>query len=337
MSDIVELLDSVIKLDEEFRSMIKTVDLLNERLYDITVVPEEFREYTSRLITMDLNAGGYHEESRHILSILEDGVLDDSIASRLIILRFSPSISFPWTSDNISSMHRILMEGSRGCSPGRIRTEIIDGVPEEFQYYVEMNLVRLLNVVNEAPYPPIISASILWSILMVFKPFGDCPMFYSEVLSRYLYSRNYRGIARCSLSKVLADHADELTECRRAFIENADPNPMLRSTVACILTALKDAYSVLKPKDVKSSVDGITRSIIRNSRKRVDFVIADAHRWLGDISDQTFRTRVGNLIDLGVLVKVGNTKATKYRYIDPFETIRLVCGGQLSHLDEDEY
>lgn len=336
MRAIIDSLDSTIKLDEEFRSMIKMVELLNERVYDITLIPQEFRDHTARSIHLDLNACGYPDDSEHILSILEGGVLDDSIASRLISLRFSSPRPLPWTSEDLSSMHRVLMGGSTGCSPGRIRTGTIEGVPEEFQYYVEMNLVRLLGIVNEAPYPPVISASILWNILMISKPFGDCPLFYAEILSRYLYSRNYRGIARCNLSHILMEHADELSESRTVFVEGEDPNPMLRSTVSCIVTALERAYRILKSKDVKASVDGLSRSIIRNSRRREDFVIADAHQWLGDISDQTFRARVANLIEIGVLTKVGCTKATRYRYVDPFETIRSRCGGKLPHLIEDE-
>ena len=56
---------------------------------------------------------------------------------------------------------------------------------------------------------------------------------------------------------------------------------------------------------------------------------------MGDISDQTFRARIAHLIDLGILRKIGNRRATRYQYVDPFEDIRKANDGSLPHLDED--
>lgn len=336
MIDINDLFDSTIKMDEEFRAEIKKVELLNERLYDVTIEPVYFRNYMARLVFSDLEAAGFSEDLSHLFSILNGTLFDESFASRLIALRFSNTRSFPWTIDDLSSMHRALMVGCAGCSPGRLRVGPMDGVPEEFQYYVEMGLVRLVDIINRAPYPPVVSASILWNVMMLSKPFGDCPLFYAEVLSRYLYSRNYRGISRCGLVHKLMECADELSRSRVTFMEKADPNPMLRCTVSCILDAYESAYQVLRPVDVKGVVDGISRSIIRHSRQRVDFGISDARQWLGDLSDQTLRTRVQSLVDMGILARIGNTKATKYRYIDPFDRVRSRCGGQHPYMDEDE-
>ena len=106
-------------------------------------------------------------------------------------------------------------------------------------------------------------------------------------------------------------------------------------TVGCLASAFEEAYEELGPMDVKKTVDGLSRSIIRNSRRRESFVLSDTHSWLGDISDQTFRARISHLIDLGILRKIGNTRATRYQYVDPFEDIRKANGGSLPHLDED--
>ena len=83
-------------------------------------------------------------------------------------------------------------------------------------------------------------------------------------------------------------------------------------TVGCLASAFEEAYEELGPMDVKKTVDGLSRSIIRNSRRRESFVLSDTHSWLGDISDQTFRARISHLIDLGILRKIGNTRATRY-------------------------
>ena len=118
-------------------------------------------------------------------------------------------------------------------------------------------------------------------------------------------------------------------------METGDPNPMVEATIGCLASAFEEAYGELGPLDVKNTVDGLSRSIIRNSRRRESFVLSDTHSWLGDISDQTFRARISHLIDLGILRKIGNTRATRYQYVDPFEEIRKANGGSLPHLDED--
>lgn len=331
-------LESRIVLTEGMRDVLKHIEFLNQKVYDITVRPEPLMDYMAGILNDDLRVAGIDVDKGEMKTILSCHHSDDGIPSRLAGLRFSKRREFPWSIDTVTSMQHRLTSGNPGYEPGRIRNRpYCEGaVPDCLQDYAESDLTVILRMLNQSPYHPLISAVLFWNGLELLQPFqGDNSLVYREALTMALNSRNYRGVMRIPLAKHLADSEETLCDARRTFIESGDPNPMIKTTVGRLASAFEEAYEELGPMDVKKIVDGLSRSIIRNSRRRESFVLSDTHSWLGDISDQTFRARISYLIDLGILRKVGNTRATRYQYVDPFEDIRKANGGSLPHLDED--
>lgn len=200
-------------------------------------------------------------------------------------------------------------------------------VPDSMQQYAEASLANTVRALNESAYNPFISISLFWNCLELLQPFqGDNQLVYGEAMLAALSSWNCRGMARTSLGKHLAMAERPLVCARREYLESGNPNLMVAVTVDCMTEALLEAISALSPMDVNRDVDGLTATILHRARMTPSFVMADVHDWVGDISDQAFRSRIAALADTGVLEKVGNTRGSKYRYVDPFAEVRKTNG-----------
>lgn len=331
---------SRIVVTEDMRNVLKHIEYLNEKVYDITICPEPLRDHAAKVIISDLKSVDVHVEREEVFAMLLGSPPDGFICSNYIGFRFSRKENPPWTNDTICSIQYRLMSGSAEFEPGRVRNRpyISDSVivRESLQQYTESNLTEILRIFNQSPYHPLIATSLFWNCLEMLQPFqGDNRLAYRSILLSAMYSRNYRGVMRIELMKHLSRSELDIGKAREEFLDNGDPNPMISKTVRAIASAFDETYMAIAPLDVKRNVDGLSRSIIRNSRRRESFVLTDTHSWLGDISDQTFRARISNLIDLGILRKIGNTKGTRYQYVDVFEDVRRMNGGTQPHLDED--
>lgn len=293
--------------------------------------------YCSELLSAEDPSISVPDASR----VLETGEPDGSPASRAVELRFVRHPAFPWTEDTVCNLHRRAFSGMAEHEPGCMRRDAAyredHPIPGSLQTYPEASMGSLIRMFNLAPYHPVVSASLFWNGLEMLQPFsGENGRFYMDVMVTALVLRGHNGAPLCSIAGRLRDDGRHIEDARGIFLDTGNPNPMVRATVDSMLNAYEGALAVLKPLDAKSSVDGISRSILRHSRRVESFTVSDAIGWMDDISDQTFRTRIGHLIDMGMLRKQGRTKGVRYSYIDPLEAVWKGFGGGSPYLADDE-
>lgn len=328
-------------LDEELRKKLRTIKILDNDVYDIIPGPNDLMNYATECFTAEVIALGLAPEEGEVRSILEGSCNTDSKVSRIVNMRFSKPRLFPWTIDTVTDLH-LAMEKGNGTGAGQLRRGPYpngtgeDPVPDQLQSYVELSLSNILSILNTASYEPLIAIALSWNCISMLRPFlGDGTAVYCELMMLALKSRGYNGITRCPLFESLHSSRKAILDGRRIFAESGDPNPMIRSTLDAVLTSYKKAYDSLIPLDVKKTVDGVSRSIMRHARRLDYFVLSDVHTWLGDISDQTFRARISVLIDKGILKKEGNTRNLHYVFVDPFEHLYFSNGGVRPYLLDD--
>ncbi len=333
--------NSPLKLNEEDRSLFKTIELLNERIMDCTLRPQVAIDLMTKAIRSDYDtsARGPYCSEEEMRSYVEGKLCDDVRISNHLNLYFGKQFHLPWTQDEVTNVHLKLTMRRDGYEPGRVRNTVYmqEGKETYSSDSPEHDLNCALDMLNNTAYEPIVASALFYNCLEMTKPFlGDNRYTYRALLKYSLYARGYRSIWYCELDRYLDMYDDRLNEARRKMIIDDDPNPMIVETIKCICAALTETYELVSPLDVKKTVGGISRSIIRHSRRMDSFVLRDAHRWLGDVSDQTFRSHINNLIDIGVLEKRGTTRDTHYVYVDPFHNIRRMFGGTLPYADLDE-
>ncbi len=328
-------------LDENLRRKLLTIKRMDRNVYDVVPRPVDLLDYATECFSAEALALGIEPKQGEVRDILENRDHADSGVSRIINMRFSKPRPFPWTIDTVTDVH-FAMEIGLGNEPGHLRRGPYlnapgeDPVPDQLQSYVELSLSNILNILNTAPYESLIAIALAWNCISILRPFmGDGRAVYWGLLLLALRSRGFSGITRCPLFESLQASREEIMEGRRIFTETGDPNPMIASTLDAVLSAYRKAYDSLDPLDFKKTVDGVSRSIIRHARGMDSFVLSDVHKWLGDISDQTFRARISVLIDGGILRKEGSTRNLHYVFVDPFEHLYLSNGGVRPYLLDD--
>lgn len=344
MEDRFEGISSGVTLSDSMHRKLRRIAVLNERVYDMVVPPEMLLDHMSGAIAADLSFTFPDEASPgRIRGFLAGAEPDGSVCSRVVCLRLAGPRPYPWTIETVSSAHRRLMEGVPGCEPGRVRNgpyvpaEGGPQVPDMLQPYAEVTLADVIRTMNESAYHPVIALSLFWNTMELMQPFqGDNTMFNGELLLMAFKSWNLRGMARTSLAKHLVAARKPMECARREFLESGNPNLMASVTIDCCISALEEAERALGPMDVASKVDGLTGTILRNARRHRSFTLGDIHGWVGDISDQTFRSRLASLMDAGVLRKVGNTRGARYEYVDPFMRVRERNGGPPPSQGDDD-
>lgn len=76
-------------------------------------------------------------------------------------------------------------------------------------------------------------------------------------------------------------------------------------------------------KDRLDGGDGYMCLIARCARYIDDeFTVSEACGWAPDVREQTIRTKLNALVDLGILDRKGNTRNTRYRYKDILKHLR---------------
>lgn len=88
-------LESRIVLTEGMRDVLKHIEFLNQKVYDITVRPEPLMDYMAELLTDDLRVAGIDVDEEEMENILSCHQSDDGIPLRLAGLRFSKRREFP--------------------------------------------------------------------------------------------------------------------------------------------------------------------------------------------------------------------------------------------------
>ena len=98
--------------------------------------------------------------------------------------------------------------------------------------------------------------------------------------------------------------------------------PICRFFVDCILEAYDEALKEFSAKDTLKDMDENARTIALAARDLGEwFSVSDAAGWIG-AGDQTARMRLSELTEMKVLEREGNTRATRYRFLDPFGKVK---------------
>ena len=76
----------------------------------------------------------------------------------------------------------------------------------------------------------------------------------------------------------------------------------------------------LEKKDLIKNLDENYKTIVIKAKKQSRFTILDACKWVPELGEQSIRTRINYLIDVGLLEKVGKTKSTSYTCSEPIQS-----------------
>lgn len=232
-----------------------------------------------------------------------------------------------WDVDGLMSLHRILMDGvDERIIPGKLRAEkhaLLDdngsplcvSCPSD---YIRSELESLLVWLNGSSFDPISTG-----MMFVIEFSGIQPFEYGNnrvthtMFEIILHDLGLKNIGLCRYDDLI--DADRKTYNRLLDYARSEQDfyPVSLYVAERIHSSYLMALEELGAKDRLDGGDGYMVMIARCARDIDDeFTVAEACSWIPDVREQTVRTKLNGLVDLGILDRKGNTRNTRYRYND---------------------
>ncbi len=238
-----------------------------------------------------------------------------------------------WDSERIIELHKMLMYGvDERVKPGEIRTGIYaqcdaDGRPMSVACppeFITNELDSLVNWLRGSPYDAICTG-----MMFVIEFTGIQPFQYGSnrvahtMFQIIMHNLGLKNIGLCKYDDLIEADRDTYARLVDYAKSEQDYFPVVRYVAEKVHESYRIALRELGPKDRLDGGDGYMILIARYARNIADeFTVAEACSWAPDVREQTIRTKLNALVDLGILDRKGNTRNTRYRYNDFLRYLR---------------
>ena len=281
------------------------------------------------------------EEVRKLTTLFTSGKHKNEIASgpqqeilnHLYSYLMRNKFLLPWSPEILKDVHtRLLNNTGIDCPLGKFRTERISIVGTNgFEYFIacppesiSSEMDSLLEWLAVSPYDEVVTAALFFHEFESIHPFQDGNGRAGRTLFHILLQElGLKNSKLCKFEQKLLDPPETYYTLLAYTDSSADYGPFIMFVAESLLSAYEEAFSAFEEKDLIKNLDENSKVIIRQAKKHSKFTILDACGWIPGLGEQSVRTRINDLISIGLLRKVGNTKSTSYVFLDPFRLLDL--------------
>lgn len=244
-------------------------------------------------------------------------------------------LRLPWSLGTLRSVHAMLTEGTgtEGV-PGEFRTthaSIMDHGTEAFiacpPQYLQEEASSLLEWLNSSgpALEPLVCSTVFFHEFESIHPFRDGNGRVGRTLFHLLIQESgMRNSKLCQIDRHLLRDPSVYYDLLAYADEKSSYSEMIEYFALCVLEAYQEAFERFRGKDLLSK--GLDESSIRLVQKAREvaapFELRTAAGWVEGLGEQSLRARLNRLVDMGFLAKDGRTAATRYRFIDPFQSFK---------------
>lgn len=318
--DYLDLVQEAYASNIHWSTKIEGNELSLDQVRDLT------REYTAGRVTESPN-GPTQEILNHLNSALSRNMF-----------------SLPWTLETVLDIHDALMDGVGECEPGVIRTEEVsvyssDGI-ELFRACpassVTEELTNLIEWVNESPFDEVVTATLFFHEFESIHPFEDGNGRTGRVLFQGLL--NEMGLRNCSLckfeEKLLSDTRTYYDLLRYTDLFG-NYTPLVRYVTESLLSSYEEAVEVFSEKDRIKDMEENTRKLAIMSKQMGFFSLRTAVQQM-NLGEQSVRSKLEDLVEMGIIEKVGYGRGMKYVFNDPFRQLHDRISSESDDEEEDD-
>ena len=318
--DYLDLVQEAYASNIHWSTKIEGNELSLDQVRDLT------REYTAGRVTESPN-GPTQEILNHLNSALSRNMF-----------------SLPWTLETVLDIHDALMDGVGECEPGVIRTEEVsvyssDGI-ELFRACpassVTEELTNLIEWVNESPFDEVVTATLFFHEFESIHPFEDGNGRTGRVLFQGLL--NEMGLRNCSLckfeEKLLSDTRTYYDLLRYTDLFG-NYTPLVRYVTESLLSSYEEAVEVFSEKDRIKDMEENTRKLAIMSKQMGFFSLRTAVQQM-NLGEQSVRSKLEDLVEMGIIKKVGYGRGMKYVFNDPFRQLHDRISSESDDEEEDD-
>ena len=252
------------------------------------------------------------------------------IINHLRLMISDDLFGLPWSTDTVRDVHRMLMSGVGQTAPGEIRgCEAAVVGRDGFEYFIAApasavgeELESLVDWVNSSPFDEVVTSALFFHEFESIHPFEDGNGRTGRTMFQILMQE--LGLRNCSLCKF----EEELLSDSRAYYEllaytdqTQNYTPFVEYVAESLFVAYQRAVEEFSSKDRLRGMEENTRLLAVRAKECKQFSFHEAASWL-DLGESSVRSKLDDLVDMGILGKEGKTRAMRYIFLDPFRDLR---------------
>ena len=251
------------------------------------------------------------------------------IINHLRLMISDDLFGLPWSTDTVRDVHRMLMSGVGQTAPGEIRgCEAAVVGRDGFEYFIAApasavgeELESLVDWVNSSPFDEVVTSALFFHEFESIHPFEDGNGRTGRTMFQILMQE--LGLRNCSLCKF----EEELLSDSRAYYEllaytdqTQNYTPFVEYVTESLFVAYQRAVEEFSSKDRLRGMEENTRLLAVRAKECKQFSFHEAASWL-NLGESSVRSKLDDLVDMGILGKEGKTRAMRYIFLDPFRDL----------------
>jgi len=279
------------------------------------------------------------EEVRKLTTFFTSGERKNEVASgpqqeilnHLYSYIMKNELRLPWSSEIIGNVHSMLLRDTGiNCPLGEFRTERISVIGSNgFEYFIACppesisdEMDSLLEWLIASPFDEIITAALFFHEFESIHPFQDGNGRTGRTLFHILLQElGLKNSKLCKFEQKLLDPPEAYYTLLAYTDASGDYKPFIMYVAESLLSAYEEAFATFEEKDLIKSLDESSKTIVKRAKKQKQFTILDACGWIPGLGEQSIRSRLNHLIDIGLLEKIGRTRSTIFMFRDPLRDL----------------
>jgi Fic family protein len=337
----------IFRLNIRYRQVIEQIREAESQLSKMILSDADYRSlvvstYSTKVqwsVKVEGNDLPIHEVKRLSMLFSREGVSEERIdgSSREIFNHMysyfiKSEFNLPWTMSTVLNLHNILMQNVDSSEGNdRIRTEPTSFIGKDgFEYYVacpankiEEEMESLLTWLRYSPFDELITSIIFFHEFESIHPFTNGNGRTGRTLFQMLLQEmGLKNSKVCKIEQELLKDEGLYYSLLIYTDATQDYCPLIMYISEALLRSYKEAVAQFSEKDLSKKMDRHMIELVNRSKTVDEFSVTEASSWLSDLSEQSVRIKLNELVEMNVLEKEGHTRAQRFRFKDPFRKLK---------------
>jgi len=337
--------DPRVRLNLEYRNMLSEIRALDRRLGEMVLGGSDYLELVQEAYADNIHWSVKIEgndlsldEVKKLTTLFTEGRAEETdqgprqeILNHLYSFIVEDIFDLPWRTEHVLKAHSILMSGViPNDAVGRMRagsSAVVGAGGKEYfiacpPEHIAEEMGSLLEWLEESPYDEIVTSVLFFHEFESIHPFSDGNGRTGRTLFQILLQElGLRSAGLCKFEQKLLQNREDYYSLL-AYVDGiSEYYPLVMYVTESLLYAYREAVEAFGKKDVLKSLDENSKAFAVRAKKQRSFTLADAKSWIEPLGDQTVRSKLNELVEMGVLRKQGKTKGMRFEFNDPLKVV----------------
>lgn len=249
--------------------------------------------------------------------------------------------NLPWSLSLIKMLHEMLFDNVGQAKDLKgFRIEESSFINKDgFEYFIacppkriEEELDGLLNWLKYSPFDELITSIIFFHEFESIHPFRSGNGRTSRTLFQILLQElGLKNSKLCMVEKELLKDTGTYYSLLIYTEATLDYCPLIMYISEALLRSYEETIIAFSEKDLRVKMDANMIFIVKKAKTIDEFSVTEATQWVSDLSEQSVRNKLNELVDMDVLEKRGMTRSQRFRFKNPFRDLKTELDWESMH------